>query len=68
MTTSRTEKASPLFELARMVVRFDHLASLVVNSNHCMMERLKNGNGARATRRKQALKKSNGPAAVRELL
>jgi hypothetical protein len=28
---------SPLFELARVFVRFDHVASRIVNANHCIM-------------------------------
>ena len=29
--------ASPLFECARVLVRFDHVASVVVNANHSIM-------------------------------
>jgi hypothetical protein len=32
--------SSPLFELARVLVRIDHVASVIVNANHC--ERLRN--------------------------
>ena len=28
---------SPLFELARLLVRFDHVAGLVVNANHSIL-------------------------------
>ena len=28
--------ALELFELARMFVRFDHVASLIANANHCI--------------------------------
>jgi hypothetical protein len=28
---------SPLFELARVLVRFDHVASIIVNANHGIM-------------------------------
>jgi hypothetical protein len=30
-------KASPLFELARVLVRLDHVASFIVNANHCIV-------------------------------
>jgi len=30
-------KASPLFEIARVLVRFDHVARFVVNANHSIM-------------------------------
>ena len=29
--------ASPRFELASVLVRFDHVASFIVNANHSMM-------------------------------
>jgi hypothetical protein len=29
--------SSPLFELARVLVRFDHIASITVNANHRTM-------------------------------
>ena len=29
--------SSPLFEIARLLVRFDHLASIIVNANHGIM-------------------------------
>jgi hypothetical protein len=29
--------ASPLFEIARVLVRFDHVASVIVNANHSIM-------------------------------
>jgi hypothetical protein len=35
MSTRRAErKASPLFELTRLLVRLDHVASRIVNANH----------------------------------
>jgi hypothetical protein len=38
MSARRAErKASPLFEIARVLVRFDHVASFVVNANHSIM-------------------------------
>ena len=38
MSARRAErKASPLFELARVLVRLDHIASIVVNANHSIM-------------------------------
>jgi len=27
---------SPLFEIARVLVRLDHIASLIVHANHCI--------------------------------
>jgi hypothetical protein len=33
---SRVER-SPLFEIARVLVRFDHVASFILNANHSMM-------------------------------
>jgi hypothetical protein len=30
-------KNSPLFELARVLVRLDHVASFIVNANHSIM-------------------------------
>ena len=30
-------KASPLFELARVLMRFDHVASIIVNADHSIM-------------------------------
>jgi hypothetical protein len=29
--------SSPLFELARVLLRFDHVVRIVVNANHCIM-------------------------------
>ena len=29
--------SSPLFEVARMLVRFNHVASIIINANHSMM-------------------------------
>jgi hypothetical protein len=29
--------SSPLFEIARLLVRFDHLASIIVNTNHSVV-------------------------------
>jgi len=29
--------ASPLFEIARVLVRRDHVASIIVNANHSIM-------------------------------
>jgi hypothetical protein len=38
MSARRAErKASPLFEIARLLVRFDHVATFVVNANHSAM-------------------------------
>jgi hypothetical protein len=38
MSARRTErKASPFFEIARVFMRFDHVASLIVNANHSIM-------------------------------
>jgi hypothetical protein len=38
MSTRRAErKASPLFEIARVLVRFNHAASLIVNAGHGAM-------------------------------
>jgi hypothetical protein len=38
MSARRAErKASPLSELARVLVRLDHVASRIVNANHCIM-------------------------------
>jgi hypothetical protein len=34
---SDASKASPLFELARVLVRFDHIACRIVNANHSIM-------------------------------
>jgi hypothetical protein len=34
MRATRTEKASPLFELALVLVRLDQIASRIVNTNH----------------------------------
>jgi hypothetical protein len=35
MSTSRAErKPSPRFELARVLVRFNHIASVIVNADH----------------------------------
>jgi hypothetical protein len=33
----RAKKTSPLFELARVLVRFNHIASVIVNANHGIM-------------------------------
>jgi hypothetical protein len=30
-------KESTPFEIARVLVRFDHVASVIVNANHCAM-------------------------------
>ncbi len=30
-------KTLPLFEIARVLVRFDHVASGIINANHSMM-------------------------------
>jgi hypothetical protein len=38
MSAGRAErKASPLSEIARVLVRFDHLASIIVNTNHSIV-------------------------------
>jgi hypothetical protein len=38
MSTMRVErKASPLFEIARVLVCFDHAARFIVNANHSIM-------------------------------
>jgi hypothetical protein len=38
MSARRAErKASPLSEIARVLVRFDHFASVIVNANHGIM-------------------------------
>jgi hypothetical protein len=38
MSARRAErKASPLSEIARMLVRFDHVANFIVNANHGIM-------------------------------
>jgi len=38
MSARRAErKASPLSEIALMLVRFDHVASFIVNTNHGIM-------------------------------
>jgi hypothetical protein len=43
MSARRAErKASPLFEIARVLVRFDHVASAIVNADHSISERLRN--------------------------
>jgi hypothetical protein len=31
------QRGSRLFEIARVLVRFDHVASVIVNANHCIM-------------------------------
>jgi hypothetical protein len=38
-TDARCDKKeiSPLFEIARLLVRFDHVACLIVNANHSVM-------------------------------
>jgi hypothetical protein len=33
------EKKLPLFEIARMLVRFDHVARFIINPNHGLIER-----------------------------
>jgi hypothetical protein len=47
--THRLEVAanSPFFEIARVLVRFDHIASRIVNANHASCERLRNFLGVR---------------------
>jgi hypothetical protein len=35
--TGDCSKNSPLFEIARVLVRFDHVASRIVNANHSIM-------------------------------
>jgi hypothetical protein len=38
MSARRAErKASPLFEIARVLVRLDHVASIIINANDGMM-------------------------------
>jgi hypothetical protein len=38
MSARRAErKASPLFEIARVLVRLDHVARVIVNANHSIM-------------------------------
>ena len=32
-----TDKRSPLFEIARVLVRFDHVACRIVSANHSAM-------------------------------
>jgi hypothetical protein len=32
--------ASPLFEIALMLVRFNHIANRIVNADHSILERL----------------------------
>ena len=32
-----TENPSPLFEIARMLASFDHVASFIANANHSIM-------------------------------
>jgi len=34
---SDASKNSPLFELARVLVRFDHVARFIANANHSIM-------------------------------
>ena len=42
MSARRAErKASPLSEIARVLVRFDHVASNIVNANHKLSEKPK---------------------------
>jgi hypothetical protein len=49
MRATRTEKASPLFELALVLVRLDHFARRIVNANHCIMRAaVKSSFGARS--------------------
>jgi hypothetical protein len=31
------KNASPLFEIARVLVRFDHVARFIVNANHSIL-------------------------------
>jgi hypothetical protein len=33
-------KNSPLFELFRVLVRFNHVASIIVNTNHCIVSEI----------------------------
>jgi hypothetical protein len=35
------EHALPLFELARVLVRFDHVARVIINADHSVMRALK---------------------------
>jgi hypothetical protein len=35
--TSAMHSCSPLFEIARVLVRLDHVASVIVNANHSIM-------------------------------
>jgi hypothetical protein len=35
--TGSKQKTSPLFEIARLLVRFDYVARLIVNADHSMM-------------------------------
>jgi hypothetical protein len=38
MSAGRAErKASPLSEIARVLVRFNHIARFIINANHCAM-------------------------------
>jgi hypothetical protein len=46
------------FEIARVLVRLDHVASLIVNANHSLVGTGETGM-VRALWRKQALKNSN---------
>jgi hypothetical protein len=34
---SKAAEHLPIFELARVLVRFDHLTSLIVNANHSVI-------------------------------
>ena len=42
-------------EIANMRVRLDHVASLIVNANHCIMGTAEKREMLHATRRKQAI-------------
>jgi len=34
---AKRAKSSPRFEIVRMLVRFDHVASFIMNADHCIM-------------------------------
>jgi hypothetical protein len=36
-STEATDETSPLFEIARLFVRFNHVARFTVNANHSVM-------------------------------
>ena len=42
-------------EIANVRVRLDHVASLIVNANHCIIETAEKREMLHATRRKQAI-------------